>query len=503
VANFDLQTLKERARRAVEKQSWAKAAELYLEIAPHDDDPSWRQRAGEALRKSGRVPQATQQLALAAQGYARKGMLLQAIAVCKTVLQLDPSHTATQKMLTELYAQRDRSTRTSSGKLAVVAAPPPVERAPVPEPAPAPPDLADASTVSIDDLHAGPPRLPALRPGAPMDVLPLGDVLGFRQLGSAAASHEIELGDEDLMVVPGDESSPRLEPLPPAERDSRPPAAAPARDELDFSGLMDDAPPPAPRRPQLDSIPLFSSLEAGELRRLIEGVEVRDFAAGEIILRQGDPGGSLFVVVEGEVDVLVEGPPRRRVATLGARAFFGELGLITDFPRSATVQAKGAVQCLEISRELMAGVIANSPEVLRTILRFFRDRMVDRLLATSPLFTHFSAEDARTLAGRFKFLELEAKTRVIHEGKPAPGLFMLLCGELMLVRSEQPVVLLTPGELFGAMSPKSAAPAKASADTRSKCWVLELEREDFEEILLKYPALPELLAELEQAIALH
>src|SRR6266545_4627568 len=108
MAKIDLRKRKDQATEANEKKKYAKAAELYVSIAEHEpDEPDWRQRAGEALRKLPDAAAAVVQLARAAEGYARNGFLLKAIAVCKVVLQLDPAHTATQTMLAGLYATRD------------------------------------------------------------------------------------------------------------------------------------------------------------------------------------------------------------------------------------------------------------------------------------------------------------------------------------------------------------------------------------------------------------
>jgi CRP-like cAMP-binding protein len=274
---------------------------------------------------------------------------------------------------------------------------------------------------------------------------------------------------------------------------------------MDFSSVMDDSAPlpPSPRvspaappAAQLPKIPLFSSLAEDELRRLIEGVEVRDFEEGDTILKQGESGVALYVVVRGEVEVLLEGPPQKTIATLGEGAFFGEMALLTDFPRSATVIAAAPTQCLEISRELAARVIADSPEVLKTLLRFFRDRMLDRFLATSELFGRFAPEDARALVDRFKFLEADPRTRLVKEGQRAPGLFLLLCGEAQVVQSTQPIAKLSPGDAFGEMSLLTRGPAIASIDTVTKCWVLELPSASFQEMMLTHPQLLEWVSEL-------
>jgi len=570
MAKVELSKLKEQALKAVEKSAWGKAAELYLEIAKREPEADWRQRAGETLRKAGDTAAAVEQFMLAAEGYAKGGFLLKAIAVCKVVLQIDPKHTSTQAMLAELYSQRDGGGRapqpTPSGSMPVVApvglgrtqsgqfemvaektparppasAPPPVielaldeesparaalprssppRAAPPPPPPSAPPrapvarldDLISLDTMALDER----PAARTLPPGAPMDVLPLHEVLGGRRSSQfpavepepdaapEAGAYEIELGEEDLSLesVAAEAAAHVAERAIPV---AAPPAPAAANDDLDFSGLLDDAPPkpaappPAPRKPP-PRIPLFSSLAPDRLVRLIERVALREAPAGEAIVRQGDRGGSLFVIVRGRVEVTLEGPPARALAHLTDGAFFGELALITDFPRSATVTAEEPTELLEISREVISEIVADSPEVLKTLLRFFRDRMLDRLIGTSPLFSSLSPDDARALVARFKFLELEAGMRVVDEGQRAPGMFLLLCGEAEVARAGRTIARLQPGELFGEMSLLTRGPAVASIRTASKCWALELERADFQEIMLTYPQVLEYVSGLAAA----
>src|SRR5262249_22895892 len=103
----DLRKIKDQASKAIEKQKYAKAAELYLEIAEREPEPDWHQRAGEAFRRAGDAQRAVAALSEAADGYANGGFLLKAIGVVKSILQLDPSRAAMQAKLAELYARRD------------------------------------------------------------------------------------------------------------------------------------------------------------------------------------------------------------------------------------------------------------------------------------------------------------------------------------------------------------------------------------------------------------
>src|SRR5207244_4841936 len=109
--------------------------------------------------------------------------------------------------------------------------------------------------------------------------------------------------------------------------------------------VIDDDDAPLPR------IPLFSSLDEIRLRTLIERSRIHVKPAGESIIRQGEPGDALYVVVRGEVAVSLDGVGE--VATLGEGSFFGELALLTEQPRQATVSAIGEVELLEIGRDLV------------------------------------------------------------------------------------------------------------------------------------------------------
>jgi len=272
-------------------------------------------------------------------------------------------------------------------------------------------------------------------------------------------------------------------------------------DELDCGGLNDEpAPPPVPPPPPatLPRIPLFSSLPAAELRHLIDRMVLRELVSGDVVIRQGERGGSLFVVVEGKVRVVAaqDGQPPRELALLGAGAFFGEMGLLTDEPRSATVFAERETQLLELPREVAWEIARRSPEVLRTLLRFFRDRVLDRLIERSPLFSGLSPDDARALAGQFVFLELEAGVTPVKQGERAPGMFFLLCGAAAAVRDGVTVGTLGPGDIFGEMSLLLRAPASADVRATRKSWALQLPQPRFQEIMVTYPQVLAYVSEL-------
>jgi CRP-like cAMP-binding protein len=107
----------------------------------------------------------------------------------------------------------------------------------------------------------------------------------------------------------------------------------------------------------LRRVPLFSELSARQLRRLAGKLRDRQFQPGTTVVREGEMSGvGFFIVVSGEASVSADG---REIATLRAGDHFGELGLIAERERTATVTANTPLNCLELPvwdfRDLVQG----------------------------------------------------------------------------------------------------------------------------------------------------
>jgi CRP-like cAMP-binding protein len=96
----------------------------------------------------------------------------------------------------------------------------------------------------------------------------------------------------------------------------------------------------------LGRLPLFAGISGESMQRLTEVAGEQDFAAGEYIVRQGQVGTGLYVIISGEAAVLRGGD---EVARLAAGEFIGELAVIDQLPRSASVRAESATRCLAIA----------------------------------------------------------------------------------------------------------------------------------------------------------
>jgi MFS family permease len=123
---------------------------------------------------------------------------------------------------------------------------------------------------------------------------------------------------------------------------------------------LDDRVALAPRNLELlRKIPIFQPLPLTTLEPLAHELQPVHISAGEAIVRQGEPGDRFYVVDQGEVEVHVDDRPAQR---LGPGAYFGEIALLKDVPRTATVVASTDVDLLALSRDMFVTSVTGHPE---------------------------------------------------------------------------------------------------------------------------------------------
>lgn len=124
---------------------------------------------------------------------------------------------------------------------------------------------------------------------------------------------------------------------------------------------------------------LFAQLPDDEQHALAGHLVHAPFAAGDIITSQGHVAHWLYLIIRGEAKVLVDGPHGRiQVSTLRDGAFFGEMGMLTGEPRSATVVATTAVDCYRLDKAGFAQILAKRPEIAREMSAIVETRNRER-----------------------------------------------------------------------------------------------------------------------------
>jgi small-conductance mechanosensitive channel len=129
----------------------------------------------------------------------------------------------------------------------------------------------------------------------------------------------------------------------------------------------------------LSNVELFHTLTDEERRQLASGLSVAPFARGEAITRQGAEAHWLYIMTKGEAEVrvAVDGNLSKKVATLHAGDFFGEMGLMTGEPRTATIIAQTGVECYRLDKESFHEIIRSRPEIAEDISHVLARRRVE------------------------------------------------------------------------------------------------------------------------------
>ncbi len=302
----DLRALKDKAADLAVRGKLDRSAEAYRSVVEADPaDTATHQRLAEVLRRADRAEEAVRAYAVVAEQYAKLGLLAKAIAICKTVLELDPGHVTTQTTLAELYATRartDRPARLTALHTPAVLVPGRGDQGPVLVPIGA--SASDSELVELPLDQVRPPALvpppppiappqqateapPAPRPpsGTAFSSLetPLAQIVSAAQAATAAGIEEdviLDLEDEPLEIVhapqfhrAAEEPAEELEeaeivgdePLAAAAEPSEPELVA--DDEVLEAGPEAPGPAPAPRRGvavpgdlALPRVPLFCDL---------------------------------------------------------------------------------------------------------------------------------------------------------------------------------------------------------------------------------------------------
>lgn len=127
----------------------------------------------------------------------------------------------------------------------------------------------------------------------------------------------------------------------------------------------------------LSRVDVFRALDAEKVDRLARRLRMVIFGPGEVILRQGDPGDSLYVVRSGKVVVQINvHGAAHELATLAAGQFFGEMSLMTGESRTATVVAKTDVECYIVDKEAFQEILEEKPELAGIISDILSQRQV-------------------------------------------------------------------------------------------------------------------------------
>lgn len=174
----------------------------------------------------------------------------------------------------------------------------------------------------------------------------------------------------------------------------------------------------------LATVPWFERLDEEERALLAGQLDEVEFAQGQYVFKRGDPGGAIFIVAAGEVEIFIEDTTGQRVIfeTAKANDFFGELSLLDGDPRSASAQAVAPTKAVRIDRQDLEHLFTKHPHAAMDVMGAIgrRLREADKLIGSRPMSSPNQAVEERLttvqriadfaadFSGRFSFLLVHA-----------------------------------------------------------------------------------------------
>jgi CRP/FNR family transcriptional regulator, cyclic AMP receptor protein len=122
----------------------------------------------------------------------------------------------------------------------------------------------------------------------------------------------------------------------------------------------------------IKKVPLFAGCSKGELEQIAQIADEIDLPEGKEMTREGSRGREFFVLLEGDADVIKDGSS---INKLGSGDFFGEIALVSDSPRTATVTATSPVRALVITDRSFRRLLDEQPEIQRKVLVALAERL--------------------------------------------------------------------------------------------------------------------------------
>lgn len=325
--------VREDPQHYVLKKNYKKAVELYrASIQDDPEDTNTYLRLGDCLVLAGDVGGAVESYKKAAKLYADLGFLLKAIGINKKIVKLDPSQEDVHKRLSEQAQER--------GLLA--------------SPAQRSRGAGGMMTFDMEESAGDANELAAGGGSAELRLEPVADLSvddGLVDLIDSGYASELsvdELGDALSDLPSGDELG------------------------ADLAGAALVA---AARDGSVERTPLFSDFTAAELVEVVKKMSGEGAAKGQTVVREGDPGDALYVIVSGSLRVVTRaGGKELELAVLGEGEFFGEGALITGKARTATIIANEDSELLSLSRSALDEIVRTHPRVKDVMLQFYQRR---------------------------------------------------------------------------------------------------------------------------------
>lgn len=252
--------------------------------------------------------------------------------------------------------------------------------------------------------------------------------------------------------------------------------------------------------------PLFSDLTRDELFAVIGKVKHQIISPGVFVFQEGDRGDSIYIVVSGELDIIARDKKGNNVvlATLKEGDFFGEFGFFSNARREASVRATTPASILEIVKSDIDDIIARHKRVAQVLFNFYKERVVDRLMAISPIFEPLTPVDRKAILARLSSEKFEQGANVVNQGEIGDTMYLIKEGKIKVwvddpQKGKIVMAVLEEGDFFGEIALATSKPRVANCTAVTNAELVMFSRPMIKDILAKYPDIRKALEDVIKA----
>jgi CRP-like cAMP-binding protein len=250
--------------------------------------------------------------------------------------------------------------------------------------------------------------------------------------------------------------------------------------------------------------PLFSYLGPEELTEVIKKLKARSFSIGEFVFKRGDEDNSIYVITSGAAEVISRTKYDEQIksATLTEGDFFGEQGYFSGLKRGSDILAITALELLEISKDDMDLLAAEYPGIHKVLYDFYKERVLDKVLAISKVFKHLSVGDRKELLEGAHVESFPKGTAVIRDNEKGENMYVIISGEAEVWKTDEsgkrkPLITLYDNDYFGEAALVLNRPRVSNVTAISTCLdLIVIGRKELEKVLKKYPMVKSVLEDV-------
>jgi CRP-like cAMP-binding protein len=247
---------------------------------------------------------------------------------------------------------------------------------------------------------------------------------------------------------------------------------------------------------RLQQVPLLSSLSVHQRMQLANLFKFEKFSAEQLLFNEGDMGDKFYMILTGQVDILVNNKGESvKLASRSEGEAFGEIALLEDAPRTASVKATVDVLCLTLVKSNFERFVEVVPRMKQELSILAEERLATRLSVMS-LFKNLAADKLALLASLLKFERSTAGDTIFSVGEVGDKFYLILNGECEVIVDSSVLAVRTVGECVGEIALLENTPRTATLRSKSDCVFLTMVRSQFDDFIQLVPEKRQELKEL-------